>query len=192
MLPNTLHLKFHVYNSFMNTANRFEDKERLMLYDAIFAYGFNEIEPDFSNASASTRFALEVAFQQIQPSIASSIANIEKAKKRGEKGGAPFGNKNAQKLNPGKEVDSETTSRLNEKQPNRKKNYKINNNSSFKDSVSEVGAINAPPPPRITPEEMERVQSILPPAPIGADGKPDYRAQGMEFARGLEQRRLRV
>lgn len=176
---------FFFYSNWFYDAKNLKPMQRLAWYEAIIQYALSGDEPDHLPPN------LEFAFKMIVPNInrAEKISKIRS--ESGKKGGAPKGNQNA-KNKQNKQKQAETSKNNQNKLDSN--NESIYDKDSFskekedKDSVSEVGAITAPPPPRITLEEMERVQSILPPAPIGEDGKPDYRAQGMEFARGLEQR----
>lgn len=172
---------FFFYSNWFYDAQDLKPAQRLIWYESIIKYALTGKEPELPPR-------LEFAFKMIIPNIDKKEKISKIRSESGKKGGAPKGNQNAKK-----QARQEKSSK------NNQNNLDSNNESIYdkdffskekkdKDSVSEVGALTAPPPPRITEEEIEHAQSSLPPAPIGVDGKPDYKAQGMEFARELERR----
>ena len=75
MIESTL-----IYRSFFRAAEVMPDDERLVLYDAIFRYSFDGIEPDFEGHAWA-----KSVFEGIRPNIDSR----NKAVTDGKKGGRP-------------------------------------------------------------------------------------------------------
>lgn len=74
------------YASFYRAAKRITDPEaRLAFYDALDAYRFDGIEPDWDNLPATAAIALEACLPNVE-------ADLDR-----KKGGAPAGNRNAKK-----------------------------------------------------------------------------------------------
>lgn len=176
---------FFFYSNWYSEAQDLKPAQRLAWYESIIRYALTGEEPDRLSPQ------LAFAFKMIVPNINNKERISRIRSESGKKGGAPKGNQNA-KNKQNKLIQAKISK-------NKQNNLESNNESIYdkdsfskekedKDSVSEVGALTAPPPPRMTQEENGRAQSSLPPAPIGPDGKPDYKAQGMEFARELERR----
>ncbi|MEG2687707.1 MAG: DUF6291 domain-containing protein [Clostridia bacterium] len=93
---------FIVYKSFYALIKLLPIKERLQMYEAIFDYGFTEVEPGFASDAQSA------IWQAIKPQLKANNKRYENSKN----GGAPQGNSNAKKYN--QTPTNETT----EKQPN--------------------------------------------------------------------------
>lgn len=142
---------FVIYRSYVESARKLPEDKQLDFYNWLIDFALDDIEPDFSAESPEMRFALDLVFGQIKESVSASIKRYEACVENGKKGGAPRGNQNAKKQ-PKKQPDNQP-----KKQPknNLNKNDNVNDNSY---SVSEEGALSAPPPPRkrdeLTPEQI--------------------------------------
>ena len=113
------------YRSFFEQICACDDpKARLEMYEVLFNYAFNKIEPDFENCDYNglTKFFWLGA----RPILRKSWAQFE----NGSKGGAPIGNTNnkgKRKVNP----------KLTQSQANKEKDKEENNNEKDIDNESE-------------------------------------------------------
>ena len=84
---------FPCFISFWLSAKFLPDEYRLALFDAVFGYGFNCEEPDFSKFENPVERALLLSsFENVRPNIDSSHERYDNPR-----AGAPKGNKNAVK-----------------------------------------------------------------------------------------------
>lgn len=74
------------YRSYYEAIQDLKDVERLQFYEAIMSYMFDDIELELDGIT-------KTIFNLIKPTLAKSKQNS----KNGSKGGAPIGNKNANK-----------------------------------------------------------------------------------------------
>lgn len=101
-------------------------EERGMLFSALYNYAADEELPNFDEAPA-LKMAFSFLSAQIDRDFETYKKKCETNRKNARKGGAPKGNKNAEKNNRTVEKTTETTERL-EKQPKQPKKKKSNNN----------------------------------------------------------------
>lgn len=80
---------FVVLRYFYDMACRFSDSSKLALLEAVFEYGLNDKEPDFSDKPKDVAFALETAFIAIKASISNSTEKHDKSIEDGKRGGNP-------------------------------------------------------------------------------------------------------
>ncbi len=80
---------FIVYKSFYAIIKLLKPRERLKMFEAIFEYGFNETNPNFSDDVS------KAIWDTIIPQLKANQRRYE----NGLKGGAPVGNSNAKKNN---------------------------------------------------------------------------------------------
>ena len=78
--------KFAFFRSYRDAMEGFDDASRLMFYEALMAYAFDGVEPDFDGD-----MALTVAWKLAKPNVESSIRGQVNGAKggRGKKGQAP-------------------------------------------------------------------------------------------------------
>lgn len=80
---NVYYLKF--YRSYYDAIKGLPQADRVAMYDALMAYAFDSLEPNFKNKT------LEGFWLLIEPNINSSIANAKKQSKGGKaKAAKPF------------------------------------------------------------------------------------------------------
>ncbi len=72
-----------MYKSYIDAVAKLTPEDRLVIYEAIFEYGFTGIEPIFDNPY------LEMGWNLVKPNLVNNIANLEKNIKNGKKGGRP-------------------------------------------------------------------------------------------------------
>lgn len=149
---------FVMYKSYIEAARKFPKDKQLAFYDWIIDYAIHDIEPDFSAEPPEMQFALDVVFGQIKTSITASIKRYEACVENGKKGGRPktINNlKNQTKNQSNNQSENQTDNQRQNQRDNLNKNDNVNDNSY---SVSEVGGLTAPPPPRkrneLTPEQI--------------------------------------
>lgn len=69
---------FQVWPSYYDAVSKLPDEQRLAVYDAMFAYGVDGVEPEFDN------YVCEAIFTLIRPNIDNSIKAIENGRKGGK------------------------------------------------------------------------------------------------------------
>jgi hypothetical protein len=145
---------FVMYKSYIEAARKFPEDKQLAFYNWLIDFALDDIEPDFSAETPEMQFALDLVFGQIKESVSASIKRYKSSVENGRKGGNP----NFKKGQPNpyyKKKDFSTVNSDNITQDNLNKNDNVNDNSY---SVSEVGGLTAPPPPRkrdeLTPEQI--------------------------------------
>ena len=123
---------FVFYKSFYDAVGGLQtNDEKLKMYNTIFEYCLFEIEPKLDGV-------LNIIWTLIKPQL---DANIKK-RENGKKGGAPKGNKNAEKQPKTTIVDLENNHRLNEKQPNDNVNVNDNDNVNVNDNLNVNDNVN--------------------------------------------------
>jgi hypothetical protein len=147
---------FVMYRSYIEAARKLPVDKQLSFYNWLIDFALDDIEPDFSAESPEMRFALDLAFGQIKESVSASIKRYKSSVENGKKGGNP----NFKKGQPNpyyKKKDFSTVNSDNITQDNLNYNDNVNGNYNSL-SVSEVGGLTAPPPPRkrneLTPEQI--------------------------------------
>lgn len=100
---------FIFYASFFEAIKKLPESNQLELYNAIFEYGLNGVEPQLEGVN-------DAIFDLIRPQLKANRTRYE----NGCKGGAPVGNSNARKQ-----------PRNNQKQPNNNENENVNENISL-------------------------------------------------------------
>ena len=86
---------FPFYRSFMEAIETIPDElKKARAYKVIVEYGLNGVEP-----TNNEDLVIKVIFKQAKPQIDANTKRYESSVKNGKKGGAPKGNKNAQKNN---------------------------------------------------------------------------------------------
>ena len=104
---------FIIYKSFYALTKLLKPSSQLKMFRAIFDYGFEGTVPDFGEDEVSSAI-----WSAILPQLKANNARYEngcKGAESGVMGGAPKGNKNAQKNNP--ETMEKTTPDDDKKQP---------------------------------------------------------------------------
>lgn len=120
---------FPFFRTFYEGMEGFSEKDRLIVYEAIFGYALDGIEPDLKKN-------LQAIFKMVRPILDKSRKMWEngcKGAEHGVKGGAPKGNKNASKQpqNNGKTTAKQPL--INPKTtPNKNKNKNKNKNEEEK------------------------------------------------------------
>lgn len=94
-----------IQQSFYEAAQILEPMERLQLYEAVFRYGVEGIEPDGLSPVSHSLFTL------IRPNVDTSGNRYQARCENAQKGGAPKGNQNARK----KPKTTETTNEINQR-----------------------------------------------------------------------------
>lgn len=122
--------KITFYRSFYESIKKFPSAVRLPLYEAITAFGFDLVEPDFSGVKDKYRPFIEAVWDGIRPQL---WANHQRWL-NGSDGGAPEGNQNARKQ---PRNNLETT----EKQPNIKKNRNEKDNIESVEASPSAGSL---------------------------------------------------
>lgn len=114
---------FFFFRAIYDSVSQLKKREKAIIYEAIFAYALDGQEPEISEWSDTARALWSLA----KPMLDSDLRRYE----NGCKGGAPRGNKNAQK-----DTENETTEKQpknNRKQPTilqeQEQEQEINNNS---------------------------------------------------------------
>jgi hypothetical protein len=145
---------FVIYRSYIESARKLPKDKQLDFYNWLIDFALDDVEPDFSAETPEMQFALDLVFGQIKESVSASIKRYKSSVENGRKGGNP----NFKKGQPNpyyKKKDFSTVNSDNITQDNLNKNDNVNDNSY---SVSEVGGLTAPPPPRkrdeLTPEQI--------------------------------------
>ena len=145
---------FVMHKSYIEAARKLPKDKQLDFYNWLIDFALDDIEPDFSTETPEMQFALDLVFGQIKESVTASIKRYKSSVENGRKGGNP----NFKKGHPNpyyKKKDFSTVNSDNITQDNLNKNDNVNDNSY---SVSEVGGLTAPPPPRkrneLTPEQI--------------------------------------
>ena len=72
-----------MYRSYIDAVSKLTPEDRLVIYEAIFEYGFTGVEPTFDNPY------LEMGWNLVKPNLVNNISNMEKQAKNGAKGGRP-------------------------------------------------------------------------------------------------------
>lgn len=129
---------FFFYRAIFDSVSQLKKREKLTIYEAIFAYALDMEEPNMEGWSDTAKAIWTLA----KPMIDSDLRRYE----NGCKGGAPRGNTNAQK--EGAEKTTEKQPKNNQKQPTNKqeqetRNKNRNNNTlslSPSDEAGESGA----------------------------------------------------
>ena len=130
---------FTFFVSYYEGLKQVPEEHRLEAYEAIMDYVFEGVEPS-DDASPW----VQIVFRMAQPTIDNGLIS----KENGKKGGAPKGNKNAQKS----EKTTETTPLVFENNPpcdfettnkNKNKNKNKKSNEELKDSCTELPAQSA-------------------------------------------------
>lgn len=115
---------FIFYASFFEAIKKLPESNQLELYNAIFEYGLNGVEPQLEGVN-------DAIFDLIRPQLKANRTRYE----NGCKGGAPVGNSNARKQPKNNqdttESESEKQPRNNQKQPNNNENENVNENISL-------------------------------------------------------------
>lgn len=134
---------FIIYKSFYALTKLLKPSSQLKMFRAIFDYGFEGTVPDFGEDEVSSAI-----WSAILPQLKANNARYEngcKGAESGVMGGAPKGNKNAQKNNP--ETMEKTTPNDEKKQPLKQPlNVEKNNPKGIKKTT-----------PKTTPNENENV-----------------------------------
>ena len=112
---------FIFYASFFEAIKELPDENQLALYNAIFEYGLNGVEPNLTGIN-------KTVFTLIAPQLKANRTRYE----NGCKGGAPAGNSNARKQ---PRNNRETTESEEEKQP-RNNQKQPNNNENVNENIS--------------------------------------------------------
>lgn len=121
---------FIFYASFFEAIKKLPESNQLELYNAIFEYGLNGIEPQLEGVN-------DAIFDLIRPQLKANRTRYE----NGCKGGAPVGNSNARKQ---PKNNQDTTESEREKQPkNNQKQPNENVNENDNENVNE-GVKGAP------------------------------------------------
>jgi hypothetical protein len=90
-----------MYKSYIDAVAKLTPEDRLVIYEAIFEYGFTGVEPTFDNPY------LEMGWNLVKPNLVNNIANLEKNIKNGKKGGRP-----PKKEQPTKEVPNSVSNEV--------------------------------------------------------------------------------
>ena len=126
---------FIFYASFFEAIRELPDENQLALYNAIFEYGLNGVEPNLTGIN-------KTVFTLIAPQLKANRTRYE----NGCKGGAPVGNSNARKQPKNNrditEGEKEKQPKNNPKQPNEN----VNENENENDNEREKGAPVREPP----------------------------------------------
>lgn len=99
--------------SYYEALKELDPDTQLTLYTAIMEYALKGNETELNGAS-------KAIFTLIKPNIDSSLARYAKNTENGKQGGAPCGNKNAQKNNP---KTTENNPNSTQKQPRKGEGY---------------------------------------------------------------------
>lgn len=115
---------FIFYASFFEAIKKLPESNQLELYNAIFEYGLNGIEPQLEGVN-------DAIFDLIRPQLKANRTRYE----NGCKGGAPVGNSNARRQPKNNqdttEGEREKQPKNNQKQPNNNENVNVNENISL-------------------------------------------------------------
>jgi hypothetical protein len=83
-METTNELKYiPMYKSYIDAVAKLTPEDRLVIYEAIFEYGFTGTEPTFDNPY------LQMGWNLVKPNLVNNIANMAKNAKNGSKGGRP-------------------------------------------------------------------------------------------------------
>lgn len=72
-----------MYKSYIDAVSKLSPEDRLIIYEAIFEYGFTGVEPVFENPY------LEMGWNLVKPNLVNNISNLKKQASNGSKGGRP-------------------------------------------------------------------------------------------------------
>ena len=110
---------FVFYRGWKVAVDELPDREKLAIYEAICNYALDGKIPDFTGL-------LNALFKSFVPQIDINTKRWE----NGRKGGAPKGNKNAEKQNVTKDGNNQKQPKNNQKQPNVNVNVNVNANDN--------------------------------------------------------------
>ena len=79
-----------ILKTYWESIKEFPDEQQLLLWNCIFDYSFNDVEPELTGLTKSIWIS-------IKPTIDSSMKRYKTSVENGKKGGAPKGNNNAKK-----------------------------------------------------------------------------------------------
>ena len=79
-----------VLKTYWESIREFPSEQQLILWNSIFDYSFNDVEPELTGLTKSIWIS-------IKPTIDSSMKRYKASVENGKKGGAPKGNNNAKK-----------------------------------------------------------------------------------------------
>lgn len=88
-----------IYKSYIDAVAKLNPEDRLIIYEAIFEYGFTGKEPEFDNPY------LEMGWELVKPNLDNNIKNLNKNIENGKKGGRP---KKKSKIEPKVESKSDS------------------------------------------------------------------------------------
>lgn len=91
MSLDDIEMGFVILPTYYEAIRQLPDGERLMMYDALMAYGLDGVLPE------GLPPMLNIIFTLIRPNIDSSIRRYRASVENGRKGGGQIGNQNARK-----------------------------------------------------------------------------------------------
>ena len=174
---------FIFYRSFIEAAEKIPEKYQIQFIKSIIFYALDGVEPDFSAIPNALKPLFEMAMIGIRPNINAAQRRREANSINGKKGGAPKGNKNAQKQPKTTEKQPKTSEnnpiqpKTTENKPNVNVNENVNANANLQFSfinikencsasaVGEVGVSASPPPKHyggLTEEEYKLAKELMP------------------------------
>lgn len=150
-MSNNKRESFVFYRSFRESICELPAKDRTEVYDAIFGFVFDGVEPEIGKMGKLAK----IVWPLIKPQLVSNIRRYENGCKGGEygnRGGAPAGNQNARKTTPNTENkqpqnDPKTT-------PNENENDNVNENDNE--------CVNSAPAPTREVAYLQKQFELLP------------------------------